>query len=69
MFKKRKKLLDERGIPKAPRRPLPWLLSIVTSLMLQEPTKITVLAQSCSNLKFPLTLGFNTGETEITSID
>ncbi len=37
--------------------------------MLQEPTKIAALAQSCSNLKFPLTLGFNSGETEIISID
>jgi hypothetical protein len=31
--------------------------------------KISAIAQSCSNLKFPLTLGFNSGETEITSID
>jgi hypothetical protein len=27
------------------------------------------LAQSCSNLKYPLTLGFTSGETEIISID
>ena len=26
-------------------------------------------AQTCSNLKFPLTLGFSSGETEIISID
>ena len=30
---------------------------------------MAALAQSCSNLKFPLTLGFNSGETEIISID
>ena len=32
-------------------------------------TKNVVLTQSCSNLKFPLTLGFSSGETEIISID
>ncbi len=29
----------------------------------------STLAQSCSNLKFPLTLGFSSGETEINFID
>ena len=37
--------------------------------MLQDSKKITASAQSCSNLKFPLTLGFTSGETEIVSID
>ena len=31
--------------------------------------KIFALAHTCSNLKFPLTFGFSSGETEIFSID
>ena len=31
--------------------------------------KNAAFAQTCSNLKFPLTLGFPSGETEIMSID
>ena len=54
---------------KIPRRFLPWLLYFLTFLTLQESTKISVFGQSCSNLKFPLTLGFPSGETEINSID
>ena len=37
--------------------------------MLTYDEKNTAFAQTCSNLKFPLTLGFTSGETEIMSID
>jgi hypothetical protein len=37
--------------------------------MLTDNVKNAASAQSCSNLKFPLTLGFPSGETEIFSID
>ena len=37
--------------------------------MLTDDEKNTAFAQTCSNLKFPLTLGFPSGETEIMSID
>ena len=37
--------------------------------MIPDDAKNVALAQSCSNLKFPLTLGFSSGETEIISID
>ena len=38
-------------------------------LMLANNSSNFVFAQSCSNLKFPLTFGFSSGETEIISID
>ena len=41
----------------------------MTLFMLTYDEKISVLAQTCSNLQFPLTLGFNSGDTEIVSID
>ena len=41
----------------------------VTFLTFQESINSGVLAQTCSNLKFPLILGFSSGETEIISID
>ena len=37
--------------------------------MFQESAIIFTFAQTCSNLKFPLTLGISSGETEIISID
>ncbi len=37
--------------------------------MLVNDASYDVFAQTCSNLKFPLTLGFSSGETEIMSID
>ena len=37
--------------------------------MLTDDAKNVAFAQTCSNLKFPLTLGFPSGETEIMSID
>jgi hypothetical protein len=37
--------------------------------MLIDDAKNAAFAQTCSNLKFPLTLGFISGETEIMSID
>ena len=37
--------------------------------MLTDDAKNAAFAQTCSNLKFPLTLGFPSGETEIISID
>ncbi len=61
--------MNERGIPKTPKSLLVWFLCLKNFLMLTEDTKNVVFTQSCSNLKFPLTLGFDSGETEITSID
>ena len=46
-----------------------WFLYFLTFLIFQDYEKISVFTQSCSNLKFPLTLGFPSGETEIISID
>ena len=37
--------------------------------MLTDDANYDVSAQSCFNLKFPITLGFPSGETEIMSID
>ena len=61
--------MDERGIPKTPRRLLPLLLCLVTFFTFTDDAKNYTFAQSCSKLKFPLTFGFNSGETEIVSID
>ena len=41
----------------------------MTLLMLTDYTNNFALAQTCSNLKFPLTLGLSSGETEIFAID
>ena len=41
----------------------------MTLLMLKDYKNIFAFAQTCSNLKFPLTLGFSSGETEIISTD
>ena len=38
-------------------------------LVLTDYTNIVVFAQTCSILKFPITLGSSSGETEIISID
>ncbi len=38
-------------------------------IIFQDNLNIRVTAQTCSNLKFPLTFGFSSGETEIFSID
>ena len=69
MSKKIKRLKDIRDIPITPRKLLLWLLYLLTILKLQQPATIGALAQTCSNLKFPLTFGFTSGETEIISID
>ena len=60
---------NEYVVSKIPRNVLSWLLFLMTLLMLTNYANILVLAQTCSNLKFPLTLGFTSGETEIVSID
>ena len=69
MFKKLKILLEKHNILKIPRSIIFWFLYFLTFLILQDYEKIGVFGQSCSNLKFPLTLGFPSGETEIISID
>ena len=69
MFKKIKKILVKRGIPKTPKRILLWIFWLKTLIMLTDDAKNAAFAQTCSNLKFPLTLGFPSGETEIMSID
>lgn len=45
------------------------LLCLVTLLILTDYKNNVALAQTCSNLKYPLTLGLSSGETEIVSID
>ena len=69
MFKKRKKFVDEHDFPKTPRRLIPWLLCLLTFFTLSDDANNFTFAQSCSKLKFPLTFGFTSGETEIVSID
>ena len=64
-----KNIFDVRVIRKSPRRALPLLLCLLTFLTFQETTNIVVFAQTCSNPKFPLTLRFSSGETEIFSMD
>ena len=46
-----------------------WLLCLLTLSILQEYQNIFIFAQTCSNLKFPVTLGYDSGETEIFSVD
>ena len=69
MFTKLKIFVVARLILQVPRRLLLWFLCLATLLMLTDDANYDVVAQSCSNLKFPLTLGFASGETEIMSID
>ena len=69
MSKKLKIFIEERAIPKTPRNVLFWLLCLLILLMLTDNINNSVFAQTCSNLKFPLTLGYTSGETEIISID
>ena len=69
MFKKNFKLLDWHSKEKTLRTLFYFLLCFLTFLVLYESTKIGVSAQTCSNIKFPLTLGLSSGETEIISID
>ena len=45
------------------------LLCLLSVFIIQKYSNIKVTAQTCSNLKFPLTFGFSSGETEIFSID
>jgi hypothetical protein len=69
MFKKLKMFGVMRHILQIPRRVLFWFLCLATLLLLTDDANYDVFAQSCSNLKFPLTLGLPSGETEIMSID
>ena len=46
-----------------------WLLCLLKLSILQEYSNIFVFAQTCPNLKFPVTLGYDSGETEIFSVD
>ena len=69
MFTKLKIFVVARLILQIPRRFLIWFLCVAALLMLTDDANYDVFAQSCSNLKFPLTLGFPSGETEIMSID
>ena len=69
MFTKLKIFDVTRLISQIPRRLLLWFLCLKTLLLLTDDAKNTTFAQTCSNLKFPLTLGFPSGETEIMSID
>ena len=68
MFKL-KIFLNIRAIIKTKRKLFLWFLCFVKILMLGDDPNNSTIAQSCSNLKFPLTLGFTSGETEIVSID
>jgi hypothetical protein len=69
MFKKLRIFGVMRQILQIPRRVLFWFLCLATLLLLTDDANYDVYAQTCSNLKFPLTLGFASGETEIMSID
>jgi hypothetical protein len=69
MFKKLKIFVVTGLILHIPRRLLLWFFCLTILLLLTDDAKYDVFAQSCSNLKFPLTLGFSSGETEIISID
>jgi hypothetical protein len=69
MLTKLKIFIVTRLILQIPRRLLLWFLCLATLLTLTDDESYDVFAQSCSNLKFPLTLGFPSGETEIMSID
>ncbi len=69
MSNKRKKFVNERAIPESSGRLIPWLLCLLIFFTLTDNIKNSTFAQSCSSLKFPLTLGFTSGETEIVSID
>ena len=69
MQKKIKEFIPKHIIPKTPRNIFSWLLCPLTLLMLKDYTKNRVKAQECSDRKFPLILRFNTGDTEILSID
>ncbi len=64
-----KKILVKRGILKTPKRILLWIFWLKTLIMLTDDAKNTAFAQTCSYIKYPLTLGFSSGETEIISID
>ncbi len=69
MITKLKIFFVTRLILQIPRRLLFWFLCLATLLLLTDDTNNAAFAQTCSNLKFPLTLGFASGETEIMSID
>ena len=69
MFKIKRIFFIVHAIPKALRRLLTLLLCIITLLRIPNDANNSANAQSCSNLKFPITLGFSSGETEIISID
>ncbi len=69
MFTKLKIFVVAHLILQGPRRLLLWFSCLATLLMLTDDANYDVVAQSCSKLKFPLTLGFTSGETEIMSID
>ncbi len=69
MFTKLKIFDVTRLILQIPRRLLLWFLCLKTLILLTDDAKNAAFAQTCSNLKFPLTLGFPSGETEIMSID
>ena len=52
-----------------PIRLFPWFICLLAFLNLEEFGNIFAQAQTCSNLMFPLALGFSSGETEIFSMD
>ena len=69
MFTKLKIFVVSRLILQISRRLFLWFFCITTLLWLTDDINNTAFAQTCSNLKFPLTLGFPSGETEIFTID
>ena len=69
MFKRNKKFFQKSDKLKSQRRMIIWFLCLLTLSILQEYFDIFVFAQTCSNLKFPITLGFTSGETIILQID
>ena len=69
MSKRLNKFFELNVLPKNLRKLFFLFLCHTTLLLFTDDENNYILAQSCSNLKFPLTFGFSSGETEIISID
>ena len=63
------RFINKHDIPKTPKKFFPSFVCLLVSLNFEKYRIIFAHAQTCSNLMFPLALGFNSGETEIFSID
>ena len=64
-----KKNFKTQRVLKTPRKFFVWFSDFLYFLIFRDYAKIGVSTQTCSNLKFPVTLGYESGETEIFSVD